>query len=118
MSRRLKQSNAPDDIPEDGSRALAQEFDKLSRETTTDAILDALENELRDWAPQDDEEGGSSSAIDRLNRELVAKSIFREGTEEGYHEDVGNMRPIESEVRRGLEELKQLIDQGRPPRRK
>lgn len=119
MSRRhLRHGIAPDDTSKDDSRDLAKEFDKLSRETATDAILDALENELRDWAPQDDEEGESSSAIDKLNRELVAKSIFRERTEEGYHEDVGNMRPIESEVRRGLEELKQLIDQGRPPRRR
>lgn len=118
MSRDHPKHRPLDDSPTDGSRDIAEEFDKLSRETATDAILAALENELRDWAPEDDEEGERETAIDRLNRQLVAKSVFRERLDGGYHEDIGNMRPIESEVRRGLEELKHLIDQGKPPRRR
>ena len=116
--RHSRQELVRGDSAADGNRDLAEEFDKLSRETTTDAILNALENELRSWAPEEDEEGELETTIDRLNRQLVAKSVFRERLDEGYHEDVGNMRPAESEVRKGLEELRQLISEGKSPRRR
>ena len=106
------------DTRSDGNRELAEEFDKLSRETVTDAILNALEEDLKEWAPENEDRDEPTTSIDRLNRQLIAKSIFRERLDEGYHEDVGNMRPMESEVRRGLAELKQLIEQGRGPRRR
>jgi hypothetical protein len=92
-----------------------KELERLSQETATDKLLDSLERELREWAPEEESEEGQEEIIDRLNRDLVAKSVFREGLDLGFHEDVGNLRPIESEVRRGLEELKKLIELGKSP---
>ncbi len=92
-----------------------RELERLGHETETDKLLDALERELREWAPEDEEEEDKEEVIDRLNRELIAKSVFREGLDFGFHEDVGNLRPIESEVRRGLDELKKLIELGKQP---
>ena len=92
---------------------LVRELERLSQETATDKLLDSLERDLREWAPDEEAEEGGDEIIDRLNRELVSKSVFRESLDQGFHEDVGNLRPIESEVRRGLDELKKLIELGK-----
>ncbi len=99
---------------------LEREFEQLGKETETDALLDALEESLRDWAPQDQREGEKESedTIDRLSRQLTARSIFRELSDAGYHGEIPSTRPIESEVRKNLAELKKLIEQGKPPRRR
>ncbi len=119
MSRRHPRPGHPSDDSEPvGNRTLADEFDKLIRETATDSILDALERDLSEWGPAEDEENQEANQVDRLNRQIVAKSIFREKDAEGYHEDMTNIRPMESEVRRGLAELKDLINEGKPLRRR
>lgn len=105
-----------DEEPPGPPSELVRELERLSQETATDKLLDTLERELRPWASDDEEEvEDRDEVIDRLNRELVAKSVFREGLDVGFHEDVENLRPIESEVRRGLEELRKLIELGKSP---
>ena len=112
MPRRSRASEEPADSKSD----LVKELERLSQETSTDKLLDALERELSDWALDEDREESDEEVIDRLNRDLIAKSVFRESLDLGYHEDMGNMRPIESEVRKGLEELRKLIDLGKHPK--
>ncbi len=113
MPRRPK---AEDDKDATFESELRKELDKLSRETETDTLLDALESELRQWTPEEEQESGKT--IEDLNRKLIATSIFRHRLDNGYHEEMENVRPIESEVRKGLEDLRRLIDQGRPPSRR
>jgi len=118
MPRRPR-AETPSDIEYSDSKSdLVRELERLSQETVTDRLLDSLERELMAWAPDERDEADKEEVIDRLNRDLVAKSVFRESLDLGYHEDVGNQRPIETEVRKGLEDLRKLIEAGRPSREK
>jgi len=108
-----------DEIESNSSQSeLVKELERLSQETVTDKLLDSLERDLRQWAPDEESAEDQEELIDRLNKDLVSKSVFRESLDDGFHEDVGNVRQIESEVRRGLEELKKLIELGKPPHSK
>ena len=115
MPRRSRVETAEEKESPGPQSDLVRELERLGQETATDKLLDSLERELRDWAPEDEADEDKEEVIDRLNRELVAKSVFREGFDLGFHEDMGGQRPIESEVRRGLEELKKLIELGKSP---
>lgn len=114
--RRPHRGPAPaDDSPAPRSEMVA-ELEKLGQETKTDSILDSLERELRPWATDEEETSDGDEMIEKLNRDLIARSVFREGLGTGFHEDVAGIRPIESDVVRGLDELKKLIELGKPPR--
>jgi|GEM_PF-1561247 len=117
MSPRPRRNAPRDDGSPDARSELERELERLSQETETDKLLESLETELRDWAPKDDEKE-AEEVIDRLNRRLISRSVFRESLEAGYHEESLDMRPMESEVRKGLEELKKLIELGKQPPRK
>ncbi len=115
MPHRPKTAESPEELR---SNELKRELEKLGKETETDALLEALEHELREWEPEEDAEKQGEDTIDRLNRQLIARSVFRELQQTGYHEEVRNPRPMEVEVRRNLAELKKLIEEGKPPRRR
>ncbi len=115
MPHRHKPQVPSDELPR---TELTREFEELEKERETDSLLDALERDLKAWAPEEETEKDRENSIDKMNREMIAKSVFREMLDSGYHEEMADLRPIESEVRRGLEELKNLIAQGKhsPPR--
>ena len=115
MARRHRGLDESDEKSRALTSNLIEELERLGQETETDKLLDALERELHDWAPEGEDED-RDVVIERLNRRLISRSVFREGLDDGFHEDSAGIRPMESEVRKGLEELKKLIELGKHSR--